>query len=152
MCLSICSQVFDTPSHKIVINEDGINSLIISATAASDAGQYVCIARNRGGEDRFTVHLNVIRNYPPPPYIDHIISLYYQSNSYHWRFKYCISASARREAEIPRFIERMCNQTVREGHPVSLTASATGVPVPMMSWSKDGHMLVCRLLQWNSPF
>ena len=54
-------QVYDTPAHKIVINEDGINSLIIASTQPSDAGQYVCVAKNRGGEDRFTVHLNVVR-------------------------------------------------------------------------------------------
>ena len=51
----------DDDLHKIVINEDGIHSLIIHATYPSDAGQYTCVARNRGGEDRFTVHLNVVR-------------------------------------------------------------------------------------------
>lgn len=53
----------DDAGHKIVVNENGIHSLIIFSTAGFDAGQYICIARNRGGEDRFTVHLNVVRKY-----------------------------------------------------------------------------------------
>ena len=46
--------------HKIVINEEGINSIIIEAVTPQDAGQYLCIARNRAGEDRFNVGLNVL--------------------------------------------------------------------------------------------
>lgn len=53
------NQVFDDDLHKVVVNEDGIHSLIINATSPSDAGKYLCIARNRAGEDRFNVHLNV---------------------------------------------------------------------------------------------
>ena len=45
--------------HKIVINEEGINSLIFDATTLRDAGLYTCIAQNRAGEDRFQVRLNV---------------------------------------------------------------------------------------------
>lgn len=41
----------------------------------------------------------------------------------------------------PKFIDRMQNYTVREGHPVTLTCQATGVPTPMMSWQKEGKML-----------
>lgn len=50
--------------HKIVINEEGINSIIFEAVSPSDAGVYLCIARNRAGEDRFTVSLNVLREFP----------------------------------------------------------------------------------------
>ena len=49
--------------HKIVINEEGINSIIFEATAPQDAGNYLCIARNRAGEDRFNVALNVLREW-----------------------------------------------------------------------------------------
>ena len=60
MCL-ILFQVFDDDLHKIVINESGINSLIIHATTRFDNGQYTCVAKNRAGEASFTVHLNVAR-------------------------------------------------------------------------------------------
>ena len=54
-------QVFNDNLHKIVINEDGINSLIIFTTHKYDDGTYTCVAQNRAGEDRFTVGLNVKR-------------------------------------------------------------------------------------------
>ena len=57
--LVLCSQVHDDENHKIVVNEDGFHSLIIYVTQKWDAGLYTCIARNRGGEDRFQVTLNV---------------------------------------------------------------------------------------------
>jgi hypothetical protein len=60
------NEVFEDRLHKIVINEEGISSLIIDATSAHDAGLYTCIARNRGGEDRFQVRLNVLRKYGRP--------------------------------------------------------------------------------------
>jgi hypothetical protein len=56
-------EVLEDRLHKIVINEEGISSLIIDATSARDAGLYTCIARNKGGEDRFQVRLNVLREY-----------------------------------------------------------------------------------------
>jgi hypothetical protein len=66
--LCVLVQVHSDAVHKIVVNEDGIHSLIIHATYPQDAGQYTCIARNKGGEDRFTVHLNVLREYSATPH------------------------------------------------------------------------------------
>ena len=56
-------QVHDDSLHKIVVNENGIYSLIIFATSRYDTGTYTCVARNKGGEDQFTVGLNVLRKY-----------------------------------------------------------------------------------------
>ena len=54
-------QVREDHLHNIVINENGINSLIIHRTHKYDTGTYTCMARNRAGEDAFQVGLNVIR-------------------------------------------------------------------------------------------
>lgn len=48
---------------------------------------------------------------------------------------------ARESASLPLFVDRMVNQTVLEGMPVSFEAEARGFPAPMMSWQRDGRML-----------
>ena len=55
------TQVHDDQLHKIVVNEDGIHSLIIHAVQPFDTGHYTCIARNKAGEDTCQVNLNVHR-------------------------------------------------------------------------------------------
>ena len=55
------------------------------------------------------------------------------------RFVYVCTARAVSSA--PRFVERLQNQSVREGEPVLFSVEAVGVPVPMIGWSKDGRML-----------
>ncbi|XP_051869535.1 myotilin [Pristis pectinata] len=45
--------------HKMLVSGKGVHSLIIDAVTASDAGQYECVAINRAGQSRFTVHLEV---------------------------------------------------------------------------------------------
>jgi len=54
-------RVFDDRQHKMVINEDGIHSLILNSIGATDGGTYTCIAKNRGGEAKFDVQLSVLR-------------------------------------------------------------------------------------------
>jgi len=48
-------------THKIVINQDGVNSLIFQPVSVSDAGSYRCVAMNGGGEDSFEVSVSVTR-------------------------------------------------------------------------------------------
>lgn len=42
----------------------------------------------------------------------------------------------------PRFVERIQNFNIREGQPVALRCQVIGIPQPMISWQKDGKMLV----------
>lgn len=48
--------------HKMLVCEKGMHSFIIEVTTVHDAGVYECVARNRAGESRFTMRLNVIGN------------------------------------------------------------------------------------------
>jgi len=49
----------DDRIHKIVSEDVIHSSVIIDVTTRSDAGYYMCIARNCTGEDRCEVELNV---------------------------------------------------------------------------------------------
>ncbi|KFO19208.1 myotilin isoform X2 [Fukomys damarensis] len=46
--------------HKMIVSEKGFHSLIFEVVRASDAGPYVCVAKNRAGEATFTVQLDVL--------------------------------------------------------------------------------------------
>ncbi|ESO99781.1 hypothetical protein LOTGIDRAFT_141654 [Lottia gigantea] len=61
-------------NHKIVVNENGIHSLIIKFVSRRDAGTYNCLALNKAGEDRFTITLNVTpkEEKQPPRFIERV--------------------------------------------------------------------------------
>jgi len=56
-------QVYSDRSHKIVINQDGVNSLIFLPVSLLDSGSYRCVASNGGGEDSFEVSVSVTRKW-----------------------------------------------------------------------------------------
>jgi len=53
--------VLSDKTHKIVINQDGVNSLIFQPVSLLDSGTYRCVASNGGGEDSFKVPVIVTR-------------------------------------------------------------------------------------------
>ncbi|XP_075277796.1 palladin isoform X4 [Opisthocomus hoazin] len=46
-------------SHKMLVRENGVHSLIIEPVTARDAGIYTCVASNRAGENTFSLELVV---------------------------------------------------------------------------------------------
>ncbi|XP_039236431.1 palladin isoform X3 [Pipra filicauda] len=46
-------------SHKMLVRENGVHSLIIEPVTSRDAGIYTCIASNRAGENTFSLELTV---------------------------------------------------------------------------------------------
>ncbi|XP_004696687.1 myotilin isoform X4 [Echinops telfairi] len=46
--------------HKMIVSEKGFHSLIFEVVTTPDAGDYVCVAKNRAGEATFTVQLDVL--------------------------------------------------------------------------------------------
>jgi len=57
------TQVYNDRTHKIVINQDGVSSLIFQPVSLSDAGSYRCVASNGGGEESFEVTVTVKRKW-----------------------------------------------------------------------------------------
>lgn len=52
--------ILDDSTHKLIVNEAGNHSLLITVAQRTDAGTYTCIAKNKGGETSFQVNLTVI--------------------------------------------------------------------------------------------
>lgn len=46
--------------HKMLVCEKGMHSFIIEIITVHHAGVYECVAKNRAGESRFTMRLDVI--------------------------------------------------------------------------------------------
>eukprot|EP00066_Takifugu_rubripes_P027173 XP_011616439.1 PREDICTED: myotilin [Takifugu rubripes] len=62
--------------HKMLVCEKGMHSLILEITTMRDAGVYECVARNRAGESRFTMRLNVIAQevLQPPTFVQKLLN------------------------------------------------------------------------------
>ena len=50
----------DDPKHKLLINEEGVHSLLLPTVAFDDAAVYSCVATNKVGEASFEVQLKVV--------------------------------------------------------------------------------------------
>ena len=57
------NQVCEDYSHRLVIKEDGVRSLIISPAKPDDSGKYTIIAKNQAGKAFTSLSLTVIREY-----------------------------------------------------------------------------------------
>lgn len=53
-------------SHKMLVRENGVHSLIIEPVTARDAGIYTCVATNRAGQNTFSLELIVAGNISTP--------------------------------------------------------------------------------------
>ncbi|XP_078417384.1 palladin isoform X1 [Cetorhinus maximus] len=52
-------QIHSDSSHKMLVRENGVHSLVIEPATARDAGMYTCIATNRAGQNCFSLELIV---------------------------------------------------------------------------------------------
>ncbi|XP_042324205.1 palladin isoform X2 [Sceloporus undulatus] len=59
-------------SHKMLVRENGVHSLIIEPVTARDAGIYTCVATNRAGQNTFSLELIVAAKeaHKPPVFIE----------------------------------------------------------------------------------
>ncbi|KAG9511335.1 Titin [Fragariocoptes setiger] len=52
-------RVHDDATHKLMVNERGVHSLMITSVALSDQGEWLCVARNPNGASKFIVQVQV---------------------------------------------------------------------------------------------
>jgi hypothetical protein len=64
-------------THKALINEEGVPSLLITAATFPDSGKYTCVARNKVGEASFDVEVKVVEKDAliGPTFIEHLNNL-----------------------------------------------------------------------------
>lgn len=60
-------QVVNDYTHKIVVKEDGVQSMIIVPAMPQDSGEWTVVAHNRAGRTTITVTLTVEGKRPPRP-------------------------------------------------------------------------------------
>nr|XP_019942042.1 PREDICTED: palladin-like [Paralichthys olivaceus] len=62
--------------HKMLVCEKGMHSFIIEIVTVHHAGVYECVARNRAGESRFTMRLDVIAQevLRPPTFVQKMLN------------------------------------------------------------------------------
>lgn len=62
---------------KILVNQEGVNSLFLPCATQEDVGAYSCVARNKLGEASFTVALKVADKdaFVAPNFIEHLANL-----------------------------------------------------------------------------
>ncbi|XP_067885364.1 palladin isoform X1 [Heterodontus francisci] len=53
------NQIHSDSSHKMLVRENGVHSLVIEPATSRDAGMYTCIATNRAGQNCFSLELIV---------------------------------------------------------------------------------------------
>ncbi|XP_075053930.1 palladin isoform X1 [Mixophyes fleayi] len=59
-------------SHKMLVRENGVHSLVIEPVTTRDAGIYTCVASNRAGQNSFSLELIVAARdaHKPPVFVD----------------------------------------------------------------------------------
>ncbi|KAM4708489.1 palladin isoform 2-T2 [Discoglossus pictus] len=59
-------------SHKMLVRENGVHSLIIEPATTRDAGMYTCVASNRAGQNSFSLELIVAAKdaHKPPVFLE----------------------------------------------------------------------------------
>lgn len=52
--------IYPDMCHKMLVQENGIHSLVIDTLTQKDAGTYTCIASNKAGQSSFSLDLKVV--------------------------------------------------------------------------------------------
>lgn len=103
------NQVRDDASHKVLVNESGNHSLLITNVSRYDSGIVTCTARN-----------NAVAGGPLPS------------------IQAKLNVLEKEQVVAPKFVERFATVSVRQGEPAQLNARAVGMPEPRITWQKDG--------------
>lgn len=118
-------------SHKMLVRENGVHSLVIEPVTSRDAGIYTCIASNRAGQNSFNLELIVageLKGRTRTTTAAFVVASVTMTVS-----------TAKEMHKAPSFVEKLQNTIVAEGHPVRLECRVMGVPHPQIFWKRENE-------------
>lgn len=123
--------------HKMLVCEKGMHSFIIEIITVHHAGVYKCVAKNRAGESRFTMRLDVMGKKSD---CVHFIRRYLEKYLTELCELYTL-LTAQEVLRPPTFVQKMLNTRALEGDTIRLECKVDASPPPQLFWKKDKDML-----------
>lgn len=123
--------------HKMLVCEKGMHSFIIEIVTVHHAGVYECVARNRAGESRFTMRLDVLGTNVTSLQGEHRL----RRPSALKPDRFFSSSAAQEVLRPPSFVQKMLNTRALEGDTVRFECKVDASPPPQLHWKKDKDML-----------
>lgn len=122
-------------THKIVVKEDGTQSLIIAPAMPQDSGEWTVIAQNRAGRSSTSITLTVDGKTSA--------RLDFLGEGEHLVFLMCcfLAISAKETLVRPQFTEKLKNISIKQGTLVELAVKAIGNPLPDIVWLKNSDII-----------
>ncbi|XP_017279809.1 myopalladin isoform X2 [Kryptolebias marmoratus] len=64
--------IYPDHSHRMLVRENGVHSLVVDPLTQNDAGTYTCIASNKAGQSSFSLELKVVEKETkhPPQFVE----------------------------------------------------------------------------------
>lgn len=119
-------------THKIVVKEDGTQSLIIAPAMPQDSGEWTVIAQNRAGRSSTSITLTV----------DGKTAARLGEDERFIFFMCCFLAVSAKETLVrPQFTEKLKNISIKQGTLVELAVRAIGNPLPDIVWLKNSDII-----------
>ncbi len=119
---------------KVVVNEAGCHTLLITRAEMGDQGVIGCVAKNRSGEQRFQVNRGFF-----------LTTNFWKERrrealtSEAARFQCNLTVLPRERQEPPTFVKKLSAQRTSLGQRLVLQVVAKGKPTPNLTWLKVGR-------------
>lgn len=147
VCLFLTGeQIVNDYTHKVVIKEDGTQSLIIVPASPSDSGEWTVVAQNRAGKSTISVTLTV-EGKPRVFFIKTKADCFFMSGPNQAlqppaALNHGLSLAAVEHQIKPAFVEKLKNVNIKEGARLEMKVRATGNPNPDIVWLKNSDIIV----------
>ncbi|XP_016393914.1 myopalladin-like [Sinocyclocheilus rhinocerous] len=105
--------IYPDLTHRMLVRENGIHSLVMDPLTQADDGTYTCIASNKAGQKLCRLDCKVLE----------------------------IFQQDKELKQAPHFVEKLQNTGIAEGSPVRLECRVVGMPQPLIFWKKDNDTI-----------